>query len=76
MYELFVSAIWIDSEVQKSVREIVYAFLAAASVGTSLAALATFLESCLGTRSETPSQCPLLPNLPGRGCLLACSSTA
>ena len=56
MYELFVSAAWIDSEVRSCGRKIVYAFFAAASVGTSLAALATFLESCLGTRSETLSK--------------------
>lgn len=55
MYELFVSATRIDSEVQSLRRKSVYALLAAASVGTSLAALGTFLISCFGTRDETLS---------------------
>ncbi len=55
MHNLYVSSDWLEPAFHSLSFKIASAFILAVSVGTVLAALATFLESYLGSESETPS---------------------
>jgi hypothetical protein len=61
MHNLYASSDWLDPIFHSLSFKIASAFILAVSVGTVLAALATFLESYLGSKSETPSSTAVSP---------------